>query len=302
MFTGVCICGDNERKKGYRVVKISVIIPTYNRRDMIKSAIESVFRQSWRDYELIIVDDASGDGTGPWIRQTYHDRLKYIMTQHSGVSHARNIGISHAQGEFIAFLDSDDYWLEHKLQTQMDQMIANPHYLISHTQEKWFRNGVFLNQKKIHQQKGGDLFRKSLKMCSIGMSTVMVRKNLFCRVGLFDESFPACEDYDLWLRATSKYFVLLIPEALTVKHGGHPDQLSHQYPLMDQFRIRSIVNLIESASLTESQRQCAEQELDRKGYVLANGCFKRNKRDEGNSYIQLIKKYCAKTPFIDRLT
>ena len=158
MFAGGFICGDNERKKGYRVAKISVIIPTYNRRDMIKSAIESVFSQSWRDYELIIVDDASGDGTGPWIQQTYHDHLKYILTQHGGVSHARNIGISHAQGEFIAFLDSDDYWLEHKLHTQMDRLIANPCYLISHTHYTWFRNGGFLNQKKIPHPNSADLF------------------------------------------------------------------------------------------------------------------------------------------------
>jgi len=127
--------------------KVSIIIPTYNRARFLKEAIESVFNQTYLDYELIVVDDGSEDNTKQIITR-YKDRLTYTDIPHQGVSKARNTGINLAQGEFICFLDSDDLWLPKKLEAQMDFFNSHPDALICQTEEIWIRNGIRVNPKK----------------------------------------------------------------------------------------------------------------------------------------------------------
>ncbi len=270
---------------------ISVIIPTYNRKNFLQIAVKSVLAQTYKNFELIIVDDGSTDETDKLIEKFNDSRIKYIYQKNRGPAKARNTGIKLAKGDYIAFLDSDDRWKKEKLQIQFTEMENHPQYMLSHTEEIWYRNGKILNPKKKHKKNHGDIFLQSLKLCAISMSTVMVRKELFNKISLYDEKLEVCEDYDMWLRITANYPVLLINIPLTLKEGGHADQLSHKYFGMDKFRIYSIEKIIKSHKLTKEKHMQALKELEKKCTIYGKGCIKRNKNSEGEYYLELPEKY-----------
>ena len=272
---------------------ISVIIPTYNRYYFLEKAVKSVLKQSLKDFELIVVDDGSKDGTKELIQSFCGERFRYFYQENRGVSAARNKGVIESKGDLIAFLDSDDCWKEKKLEKQVKVMESNS-CLISHTQELWYRRGKILNQKKKHRKRSGNLFKKSLEMCSISMSTVMIRKSLFDEVGLFDENLTVCEDYDLWLRITSKYPVHLLDEELTVKDGGRSDQLSKKIPMPDRFRIQSIYKLLEDGVLDKNQSIMALKALQKKCKIYINGCRKHRRDEEALKYESILNEILNK--------
>lgn len=267
---------------------VSVIIPTYNRRDFLQKAIASVLIQE-HPFELIVVDDGSDDGTESVVSKD-DARIRYIRQPHQGAAAARNTGIGAAYHDLIAFLDSDDRFVAGKLSRQAAAMAAAPSYLVSHTDEVWYRRGIRLNQKKRHRKEEGDLFARSLELCVVGMSTIMARRRLFDTVGLFDESLPCCEDYDLWLRVGCRFPFLLVREALTVKEGGRADQLSVRHRVgMDRFRIASLRALLDDGMLNEAQRRLATAELARKCRIYGKGCLK-HARPEGRAYLELAAR------------
>ncbi len=272
---------------------ISVIIPTYNRYSFLKKAVSSVLNQSLKEFELIIVDDGSCDGTKDLIRSFEDPRIRYFYQENRGVSASRNKGIIESRGDVIAFLDSDDFWKEKKLERQLNFM-QSTFYYISHTQEKWYRRGNILNQKEKHRKGSGDLFAKSLEMCSISISTVMIRKSIFDTVGLFDENLPACEDYDFWLRLTYRYPVLLLDEELTVKDGGRQDQLSQKIPMLDRFRIQAISNLLQNGGLGKEQNQLALKALQKKCKIYISGCRKHRREKEALKYEAKLQEIFGK--------
>ena len=270
---------------------VSVIIPTHNRAGFLPQAIESVLSQSYANFELIVVDDGSTDET-PALLSSYGTALASLRQENRGPAAARNAGISAACHPLLAFLDSDDQFTKNKLELQVSAMEAQPELLISHTQETWFRNGHHLNQKKRHAKEGGDIFARSLELCVVGMSTVMVRRELFDRVGLFDESFPCCEDYELWLRASATHPFLLVDAPLTVKHGGREDQVSVRFKTgMDRFRIRAMEKLLASVILTPAQSRLAREELVRKATLYGNGCLKHGHLEEGRCALALAARH-----------
>jgi len=267
--------------------KISVIIPTYNRREFLARAIDSVLDQGWRDFELIVVDDGSTDETARSVA-SYGGRVRYLYQENRGPAAARNTGVRAAEGEFIAFLDSDDRFAPEKLAVQQAAMAARPEYLISHTDEIWYRRGELLHQKKKHFRPHGFIFGECLKLCVVGMSTVMLRREFFEKVGYFDEELPCCEDYDLWLRASVSLPFLKVDRPLTIKAGGRPDQVSVRFRAgMDQFRIRAMVKLLGQQDLSDEQRQLARQELACKCRIFGNGCVKHGRPEEGRYYLEL---------------
>jgi glycosyltransferase involved in cell wall biosynthesis len=268
---------------------VSVIIPTYNRGWIVRDAIDSVLGQTYADVELIVVDDGSTDRT-PEILDSYGDRLRVTRQANQGVSAARNRGIGGSSGTLIALLDSDDIWLPKKLAVQVDFFKRNPAALICQTEEIWIRNGLRVNPGKRHRKHSGMIFEPSLELCLVSPSAVMVRRELFEEVGLFDESLPACEDYDLWLRVGCRFPVHLIDKPLTIKRGGHKDQLSRQSSL-DRYRIRSLVKLVEAGRLTLPQRDAAVVALRKKCAVYANGCLKRGRLEEALHVTTLSRKY-----------
>ena len=255
--------------------RYSVVIPTYNRLTRLTHAIDSVLAQTIEPLEIIVVDDGSTDGTADNIAAQYPDVI-LLVQDNAGVSNARNRGIAHAQGDWVAFLDSDDTWLPKKIERQCAALYANPGLKICHTEEIWIRNGVRVNQMKKHAKSGGWLFEKSLKLCCISPSSVLLNRGLFERYGVFDEALPACEDYDLWLRLTAHEETCFVSVPSMVKYGGHEDQLSRAFWGMDRFRIHALEKVLTAGRLTEVQRQQATRVLVKKLKILLAGAEKRD--------------------------
>lgn len=198
------------------------------------------------------------------------------------------MGIRVSKGEFIAFLDVDDLWKKGKLTKQLESMIENQ-IDISYTDEIWIRNGERLNQKDRHRKYSGFIFERCLPLCIISPSSVVIKRKVFDRVGLFDETLPVCEDYDMWLRITSSYPVLFIDMPFIIKRGGHKDQLSRAYEAIDRFRIQSLAKIIQGDILNREMRNAALNELRKKCRIYAMGAKKRGRFQESNAYVRLYE-------------
>lgn len=269
------------------MAEVSVIIPTYNRAKKVARAIASALYQTFTDFEIIVVDDGSNDDTVETLSLFRPYIVPLIHEQNRGVSAARNTGIKASSAPLIAFLDSDDYWLPEKLAVQAAFFKACPEAVVCQTQERWIRKGRPVNPGKKHLKPTGSIFEPSLKLCLVSPSAAMVKRALFNEVGLFDETLPVCEDYDLWLRISCRYPIHLLDRELVIKEGGATDQLSKSMAGMDRFRIQSMARLLQSGSLTQEQAHAVLDELTAKCEVYGKGCIKRGRRDEGDLYLQL---------------
>jgi glycosyltransferase involved in cell wall biosynthesis len=270
--------------------RVSAIIPTHNRKDFALEAVASVLAQTYGDYELIVVDDGSEDGTREAL-QPYGERLRYVYQDNNGVSSARNLGLGLARGEFIAFLDSDDLWLPEKLGVQVAFMDEHPEAQICYTDEIWIRRGARVNPRKRHAKYSGEIYPQCLPLCIISPSSALMRRGLFEKIGTFDPALPVCEDYDLWLRVAARFPVFFIPQQLIVKRGGHPGQLSQRDWGNDRYRVRALVKILETGALTEPMRDLTVEELHRKCRVLINGYRKRGKEREAKEYEGIMARY-----------
>ena len=265
--------------------RVSVIIPTHNRLSRLPVAVDSVLEQTYSAHELIVVDDGSTDGTAQWLARE-RPSVTVIRQDNKGVSHARNRGIEAASGNWIALLDSDDRWYAHKLATQINALRNQPGHRLCHSDEHWLRNGKRVNPKYKHQKYGGSIFAHCLPLCAISPSAALIEKSLIEDIGLFDESLPACEDYDLWLRISARENVLFVDEALLEKTGGHDDQLSQRFPAMDRFRLQALAKLIRSGILSPSQLTLALSTFSDKLTIFINGAKKRGKHDSARQLLE----------------
>lgn len=272
---------------------VSIIIPTYNRAHFLKTALDSVLNQSFRDFEVTVIDDGSTDGTQELVR-SYREPIKYIPISHSGVSRARNIGIKMAEGEWISFLDSDDYWLPQKLKRQILFLKENPGYRICHTDEIWIKNGIRINQGKKHKRYSGWFFLPSLHLCLISPSTVMIKRDTFDKVGMFNESLEFVEDYDLWLRISCHFPVGYIEEKLVVKVGGHGDQLSKKIEGIEKYRILALENFLLKDALNEGYLREAVEVYKKKCQIYMGGCKKRGRVSELEELKSRMKQVLSK--------
>ena len=272
------------------MVFLSIIIPTFNRCKLLNRALNSVFNQTYSDYEVIVIDDGSTDDTAKMLQKNF-THLRYSYQSNHGVSTARNKGLELAKGEWVAFLDSDDEWLPQKLEKQISLLKAKPDYKICHTEELWIRNGVRVNQMKKHKKAGGWIFPQCLPLCAMSPSSILIHRSVFDSIGYFDTSLPACEDYDLWLRITAKYPVLYLEEPLIKKYGGHDDQLSTKHWGMDRYRIQALQNIISGGTLNNENKQKAKAMLIKKCNVFQNGALKRGKMNDVQHYQQIIDQF-----------
>lgn len=252
---------------------VSVIIPTYNRDYIVEVAIRSVLEQSYPNLELILVDDGSKDKT-PHLVTKYP--LKYVrLPQNFGPSFARNRGIVHAKGELIAFLDSDDYFLPSKIEKQVKFLQENPQYDLVQTEEIWYKGERRVFPKKIHAKAEGYFLERAVKLCVVSISTVLLKRSVFERVGLFDENFPLCEDYEFWLRVALNYPMGLIKEPLVIKSGGRPDQLSQRKGL-DFYRVKALLKILKeyNSKLEPEKRLLILGEAKKKKDIFLKGAKK----------------------------
>jgi glycosyltransferase involved in cell wall biosynthesis len=306
---------------------VSVIVPVYNRYPMLCEAVGSILCQTFRNFELIVVDDGSADPSAQitakgleanveaTVKAAAHlpasgtthaagssrrsglsllspPSFRYIELEHTGMPGAvRNRGAKAARGRYLAFLDSDDLWLPQKLELQTALMLANPSRRISHTRELWLRDGKTVSQASQKHTRSGNLFDDSLIKCIIGPSTVMIERDLFLESGGFREDLEIGEDYELWLKITSMHPIAYIDQPLTVKRAGHSDQLTSKYGYIEHFRIKALRDLVDSSFFHGNDLQSAAAELSRKCSIYAVGARKRGKFMEADEYKALSELY-----------
>ena len=269
------------------MMNVSAVIPTFNRGHCLLRAINSILAQTTPVDEIIVVDDGSDDKTYDLLVKSelldmrgQLPNIRYLYQENKGVSAARNLGIKEAENEYIALLDSDDAWAETKIERQALKLEKKKFSCrITHTEEIWLKDGQRINPKKKHKKSGGFIFEKCLPLCCISPSSVLLHRTLFNDYGFFDEKLPACEDYDMWLRLCAFEEVLFVEEALTIKYGGHADQLSRAFWGMDRFRVLALEKLINSGKLSKTQRSQALEMLVKKIEILLLGAKKREKKE-----------------------
>ena len=228
--------------------KVSVIIPVYNGEKYVSDAIESVLNQTYKNIEVIIVDDGSTDNTFEKIKP-YLSKIKYIYQENAGLCRTRNKGILNSTGELIAFLDHDDIWLSEKTEKQVNYLLANPQYKFIHCSVKYINyqgeiikpsgywgklklNGEVKNIKEIFMH------------YAMLPSTMMVKRQLLDEVGLWNHTFSHCEGYDLCLRIAREYYLGYINEAL-VLYRLHDSNASKDVIGFDLNRINIIETFLE---------------------------------------------------------
>ena len=268
--------------------EISVVIPVRNRADMVIRAVRSVLSQTLPPREVIVVDDCSSDDTVRAVRRQFGPGVRLIeLESPGGVSRARNAGIAEAASSWIALLDSDDQWEPKMLESLWGYLLKNPFFQILQCEEIWIRNGRRVNRRRYHEKREGWIWDISLHRCMISPSAVMFKKAVFQRFGPFDETFPACEDYDLWLRITRWMPVGLDPNPGLIKYGGHEDQLSRSVPVLDHWRVKALKKALKGERDRERRRAIAAV-MERRLAILINGAEKRGRKGASRQYRQIL--------------
>ena len=219
--------------------RVSVIIPTYNCAQYLPGAIESVIAQTFRDYELIVVDDGSTDETAEVIKK-YGDRIKYLYQENSGPGAAKNLGIKASGGSFVATLDADDRWQPQKIEIQYEYMRCHPEVGLVYANCSTFnKQGIvteaYDGKHRIVYQ--GDIFDKLIVKNFIASITIMVRKECLDKVGLFPEDFMISEDWHLWLRIAKNYPIGYIDQPLAM-YRWQKKSLTWDYAKSYPYRLR----------------------------------------------------------------
>lgn len=204
---------------------VSVVIPTYNRKHTLKRAMDSVLNQTYKNIEIIIVDDGSNDGTLDFVQECYGDleNLVYVINETNlGPAGSRNAGVNYAKGEYIAFQDSDDEWEYNKLEKQMELFEKHPEVGMVYCGQKWQEpNGewsMYPGEIEERFSKTGDVFSTLLVHALIGTPTMLIRKDCFFEVGGFQTELKALEDYEFSIRFAKNYRIEMVEEPLLTVH------------------------------------------------------------------------------------
>ena len=292
------------------MAKISIIIPTYNYAQYICEAIESVLNQTYKDFEIIVVDDGSTDNTKEVIKP-YLNKIKYIYQQNSGPSAARNRGIKEAKGEYIAFLDADDIWLAQKLELQIkfmekekevglifsDMILFNEKGIIKNSflKEKLFFNKLSIKplsstEKVIYD----NVFNALLQENFIPTNTVIVKKECFNKVGFFDETLFSVEDRDMWLRIGLFYDIGFINFPLVLTRF-HETNISANQELALKSRLKVMKKFLNYSNLPIKSKKIIKQTINKIYFDLGYLYFTYEKFPLSRIY---FRKFLKENPFI----
>lgn len=225
--------------------KVSVIIPTYNRADFIEDAVESVLCQTYKDFEIIIVDDGSTDNTKDML-QKFHNKIRYIYKSNGGVASARNAGIKHAQGIYIAFLDSDDLWLPERLQFGVQALESDKDIglIFSDCSRVFHKEMSAKSYFDDYKPYAGFVFKQLYMQNFIPTPTVILRKKCFQQVELFNEELSSCEDYDMWLRISTCFRIdyIKMPLAIYRTQSGSLSRKNFLDPILRKVLVKARIN------------------------------------------------------------
>lgn len=209
--------------------KVSIVIPSYNAMRYLPEAVNSVLRQTFTDFEVLIVDDGSSDHTVEWASQLTEPRVKLISQENKGAAGARNNGIANSQGEYVAFLDADDVWEATKLEKQVKCLDDNPSAGLVHTWIAFIDEQGKATGNVMATYGEGEVWKQVVEYNPVRCgSTTMVRRCCFDTVGVFDQNFSFAEDWEMWIRIASRYSFALIKEPL-VYYRQHLNNKSKNY-------------------------------------------------------------------------
>lgn len=211
--------------------KVSIIIPTYNRANVLSASVQSILQQSYTDFELLIVDDGSTDNTDIVVETMQDDRIRYLkMPENKGVAAARNEGIRQAEYDYIAFQDSDDYWKPDKLEKQMEFLIQSPEIGLLYCPyecQKADGSTILVPDHNIpSEEKQGNIYQYMLLRNTIGTPGVLVRRQCLEKSGLFCENLTCLEDWELFLRIARDHEIAFQDEPM-VRANLSTDGVSH---------------------------------------------------------------------------
>lgn len=260
--------------------RVSVIIPTFNRRDYLPIALDSVLAQTYTDYEIIVIDDGSNDDTRG-VLAPYEKNIRYFYQENRGIAAARNRGIEESRGAYIALLDSDDYWLPPKLERQVHGLEENPQWgMIATRCSSISPDGRFRRHNR--PGRSGWVLTDLFKSNFIRTSSAVITRACLEQVGLFDITLPECEEYDLWLRIAHRYPIGFINEPLTV-YTDNPCGVSTDSLAGRHVRIR----VLEKEYLREAIPPALyRSRLSRNYHYLGRHYVRRGERGEGIKYLR----------------
>jgi glycosyltransferase involved in cell wall biosynthesis len=268
--------------------RVSVIMPAFNAAETIRDSIDSVLNQTFKNWELIIIDDCSRDKTCEIVQSYANTQMKLLrQVEHKGISAARNAGARAASGEYIAFLDSDDLWLPRKLEIQIQYHTANPSYLISHTAFTAFygnKKGSRLWRQKLVRanRKRGDLLPLLYYNTIVATLTVMMRRSLFMDIGGFDGEIQGCEDLDLWIRIAQKGSQFGYINEILARYRNNPGGISKD---VSKYR-RTVRKYIREKIIASTVVPPSVKKRALAGYYLMFGRLYEKKGD-----LNLARKY-----------
>ena len=251
---------------------VSVIIPTYNSARYVTAAVESVLAQTYKDFEILVIDDGSTDET-ELVMDKYQAPVRYLRQTNGGVSVARNHGIAESRGHYVAFLDADDVWLPHKLERQLTSLQEHPECRACYTALITVNDDLVTTGKIVSQREASALEDLLLRGNVVGTpSSVMCERALLVEQKGFDPSLSQCADWDLWLRLATTTEFLYLDEPL-IKYRQHNQNMSRNAPLLEQDSVRVLEKGFAMAGLSDSLRSRRRAALAGNNMVLAGTYF-----------------------------
>jgi len=243
-----------------RSPRVSVIVPCYNTSRFVADTLKSVFAQTYKDFEVVIVNDGSPDT--PQLEQAiapWRDQLVYVHTENCGLAGARNNGIRAARGEMVALLDSDDMWELNYLEVQVRKLDEDPSADIVYPSALVFGDGPGTS---VFQKSEGEVtFTSLVRLSCVVMVSVLARRDALLRAGLFDDRLRSCEDFDMWLRCVKNGSRIIYHDEILVRYRRRPDSLSADAVWMSTNALRVLVKMREAVPLSEDERQELEKAI-----------------------------------------
>jgi glycosyltransferase involved in cell wall biosynthesis len=276
---------------------VSVIIHTYNNEKFIVETVESVLNQTYKDYEIIIVDDGSVDGTRDALIP-YMQKIRYHYKENGGIASAKNAGVCLSQAEFVAFLDHDDLWAPDKLQLQMECFNENPQVGLVYAKYTSFRDGKELRTKP---EKGysGWIFKELLSKSFIQTSTVVVKRECLDAVGPYDETFSLGDEYDMFLRISKRFQCGFVDKGLT-RYRVHDANASNNDFLFDNENLGVYKKIYNNfTDLDGVEKKILRKRIARYSMKVAEGLYSQGKLEESKEYQKEALRYL---PFYKRIT